>query len=141
MAAKECGTFRSGRVQRAPPPGGQYSDLDRPLKLLTWNVAGRLSRLDEQVDRVLAHDADVICLQEVIPNALARWTERLQAAGYAVAASAVAPDAPRVHRLGVLVASRHPILVRRAGRRGAVARAAAGRRRASRPAGRCRCGS
>jgi endonuclease/exonuclease/phosphatase family metal-dependent hydrolase len=81
-----------------------------PLKVLTWNVAGRLSRLDEQVDRALAHAADVICLQEVIPNALARWTERLQAAGHAVAASAVAPDAPRVHRLGVLVASRHPIL-------------------------------
>ena len=80
-----------------------------PLKVLTWNVAGRLSRLDEQVDRVLAHDADVVCLQEVIPNALARWTERLQGAGYAVAASAVAPDAPRVNRLGVLVASRHPI--------------------------------
>jgi len=81
-----------------------------PLKLLTWNVAGRLSRLDVQADRALAHDAGVICLQEVIPNALARWTERLQAAGYATAASAVAPDAPRVHRLGVLVASRHPIL-------------------------------
>lgn len=81
-----------------------------PLKLLTWNVAGRLSRLDEQADRVLGHGADIVCLQEVIPNALARWTARLQAAGYAVAASAVAPDAPRVHRLGVLVASRHPIL-------------------------------
>jgi exonuclease III len=49
------------------------------LTVLTWNVAGRLSRLDEQVDRVLAHDADVVCLQEVIPNALARWTERLHA--------------------------------------------------------------
>jgi len=80
-----------------------------PLKVLTWNVAGRLSRLEEQVDRVLAHDADVICLQEVIPKALPRWTERLQAGRYAVAASAVAPDAPRVNRLGVLVASRHPI--------------------------------
>ena len=84
--------------------------MTAPLKLLTWNVAGRLSRLDEQVDRALAHDAGVVCLQEVIPNALARWTERLQGAGYAVAASAVAPDAPRVNRLGVLVASRHPIL-------------------------------
>ena len=83
--------------------------MTAPLTVLSWNVAGRLSRLDEQVDRVLAHAPDVICLQEVIPNALPRWTERLQAAGYAVAASAVAPDAPRVHRLGVLVASRHPL--------------------------------
>ena len=83
--------------------------MTEPLTVLTWNVAGRLSRLDEQVDRVLAHAAGVVCLQEVIPNALPRWTERLQAAGYAVAASAVAPDAARVNRLGVLVASRHPI--------------------------------
>ena len=83
--------------------------MNEPLTVLTWNVAGRLSRLDEQVDRVLAHGADVVCLQEVIPNALPRWTQRLEAAGYAVAASAVAPDAPRVNRLGVLVAGRHPI--------------------------------
>jgi exonuclease III len=80
-----------------------------PLKLLTWNVAGRLSRLDEQVDRVLAHDAGVICLQEVIPKALPRWTERLDGAGFALLASAVAADAPRVNRLGVLVAARHPL--------------------------------
>jgi endonuclease/exonuclease/phosphatase family metal-dependent hydrolase len=85
--------------------------VTEPLIVLTWNVAGRLTRLDEQADRVLAHDPDVVCLQEVIPNALARWTQRLQDAGLAVAASAVAPGAPRVHRLGVLVASRHPIAV------------------------------
>src|SRR5918998_3150961 len=86
-----------------------------PLKLLTWNVAGRLSRLDEQAGRVLAHDAGVVCLQEVIPNALPRWTEHLGAAGYTVVASAVAPDAPRVNRLGVLVAARHPIVFAGAG--------------------------
>lgn len=76
------------------------------IRLLTWNVAGRLSRLDEQADRALAHRADVVCLQEVIPNGLARWTSRLEAAGHAVAASVVALDAPRVHRLGVVIAAR-----------------------------------
>ena len=79
------------------------------VTVLTWNVAGRLTRLDEQADRVLAHDVDVVCLQEVIPNALGCWTEHLQATGYAVVASAVAPDAARVNRLGVLVAARAPI--------------------------------
>jgi exonuclease III len=79
------------------------------IAVLTWNVAGRLSRLDEQADRVLRHHPDVLCLQEVIPSALPRWDDRLQAAGYAVLASAVAPDAERVHRLGVLVASRLPL--------------------------------
>jgi exonuclease III len=79
------------------------------VHLLTWNVAGRLTRLDEQADRALAHAADVICLQEVIPSAIARWRRRLQEAGHEVIASAVAADAPRVHRLGVLVASRLPL--------------------------------
>jgi exonuclease III len=76
------------------------------VSVLTWNVAGRLSRLDEQADRVLAHGVDVVCLQEIIPAALGRWTARFEHAGYEVVASAVAADAPRVHRLGVLVASR-----------------------------------
>jgi endonuclease/exonuclease/phosphatase family metal-dependent hydrolase len=79
------------------------------MTVLTWNVAGRLTRLDEQADRVLAHGADVVCLQEVIRKALPRWTERLADAGYVITASTVAPDAARVNRLGVLVASRHPI--------------------------------
>jgi len=79
------------------------------VSVLTWNVAGRLTRLDEQAGRVVPRHADVVCLQEVLPGALARWTAQLEGAGYAVAASAVAPDAPRVHRLGVLVASRHPM--------------------------------
>ena len=77
--------------------------------MLTWNVAGRLTRLDEQADRVLASPPDVVCLQEVIPKALPRWVARLKAAGYAVRASAVAPGAERVHRLGVLIAARHPL--------------------------------
>lgn len=89
---------------RSHPP--QPVPSNPPITLLTWNVAGRLSRQAEQADRVLRHDADVICLQEIIPNALALWTERLQAAGHAVLASAVAPGAARTHRLGVIVASR-----------------------------------
>jgi exonuclease III len=83
--------------------------FNRPIRLLTWNVAGRLARLGEQADRVLGHDADVVCLQEIIPRALAPWTERLAAAGYAVTASAVAPDAARTRRLGVMIAARHPL--------------------------------
>jgi len=39
------------------------------MTVLTWNVAGRLTRLGEQADRVLAHGAAVVCLQEVIPKA------------------------------------------------------------------------
>ena len=72
-------------------------------------MAGRLSRLDEQADRILKHRADILCLQEVVPKALPRWASRLADVGYSVSGSAVAPDAPRVHRLGVLIASRLPL--------------------------------
>ncbi len=37
--------------------------MAEPVKLLTWNVAGRLTRLDEQADRAIAHACDVVCLQ------------------------------------------------------------------------------
>ncbi len=37
--------------------------MAEPLTVLTWNVAGRLTRLDEQADRVLAHRPRVINLQ------------------------------------------------------------------------------
>ena len=82
-----------------------------PVHLLTWNVAGRLTRLEEQADRLVRHDAEVVCLQEVIPNALPRWIARLEQAGYALVRSAVTGEAARVRRLGVLVASRLPLAV------------------------------
>ncbi len=88
---------------------GDTRDVAGALGVLTWNVAGRLSRLDEQADRVLGHDRDVVCLQEIIPSALPRWREHLVAGGYEVVAADVAPDAPRVNRLGVLIGARHPI--------------------------------
>jgi len=39
--------------------------------LVSWNLAGRVKRLAEQAERLLALDADLICLQEVTPNTLA----------------------------------------------------------------------
>jgi exonuclease III len=80
--------------------------MNSPGTLLTWNVAGRTTLLDEQVERVLARDPDVLCLQEVTPATLPRWSAHLKRAGYHVAASALQPDTRR--RLGVLVAGRLP---------------------------------
>ena len=37
------------------------------MRLISWNVAGRRSRLDEQAARVLELEPDVVCLQEVTP--------------------------------------------------------------------------
>ena len=48
----------------------------------------RTTLLDEQIDRVLLAAPDVLCLQEVSPNALPLRTARLEAADYNVQASA-----------------------------------------------------
>ena len=85
--------------------------LDRPhvapsASLLTWNVNRRTTLLEEQADRVLLGLPDVVCLQEVTPTALPRWTARLEADGYNVEPSGSAADDPPGRRLGVLIASR-----------------------------------
>src|SRR5579871_1094618 len=82
--------------------------------LLSWNVAGRVRRLDEQVDRVIAVAADVICLQEVTATTADAWQERLQRGGWSHVALA-RPDpgaAPRRRPLSVLTAARSPLTIR-----------------------------
>jgi exonuclease III len=49
--------------------------------LVSWNVAGRKTRLQEQADRVLALEPDVVCLQEVTPLTAEPWLERLAEGG------------------------------------------------------------
>ncbi len=55
--------------------------------LLSWNVAGRVARLGEQVQRVVELDADVVCLQEVTPTTTGPWHRALAASGYHVPAA------------------------------------------------------
>jgi exonuclease III len=81
------------------------------VRLVSWNVAGRKSRIDEQADRVLASEPDLVCLQEVTPVTAARWTERLSEAGLA-AVVAPLPRAREASRpLAVLTAAREPLEV------------------------------
>ncbi|HZU60015.1 MAG TPA: endonuclease/exonuclease/phosphatase family protein [Solirubrobacteraceae bacterium] len=80
------------------------------MKLLSWNVAGKLRRLDEQADLVLRAEADVVCLQEVRATSAPRWTARLQEAGWphtAVARPRAQPVASRP--LSVLIAAREAL--------------------------------
>ena len=80
------------------------------LRLLTWNVAGRVSRLPEQAAAVVSAGADVVALQEVTRRTLPGWEAALAEAGYASCASAVELAAPERRRpLGVLVAAREPL--------------------------------
>jgi len=80
--------------------------------LVSWNVAGRKTRLQEQADRVLALEPDIVCLQEVTPVTAQPWLERLAEAGLS---GAVAP-LPKVREgsrpLAALTATRGDLDVR-----------------------------
>jgi exonuclease III len=52
------------------------------LVLVSWNVAARVKRFDEQARLLLDLDADVVCLQEVTRTTIVPWRERLAEAGY-----------------------------------------------------------
>jgi exonuclease III len=77
--------------------------------VVSWNVAGRKTRLREQADRVLALAPDIVCLQEVTPLTAEPWVERLAEAGLsgALAPLPLARDGSRP--LAVLTASRDPL--------------------------------
>jgi len=82
------------------------------MRLLTWNVAGRVGRQAEQAAAVAAVGADVVALQEVTRKTEPAWRAALAEAGYAHVASVVDLAAPERKRpLGVLTAARSPLLV------------------------------
>jgi exonuclease III len=88
-----------GRPARATPE----------LTLLSWNVAGRVARLSEQVERVASVGADVVCLQEVTPRTRPLWEGALREQGYGgVAVAEAEPVAAGGRPLAVLTASREP---------------------------------
>ena len=48
------------------------------LKLISWNIAGRLSKLNQQIDYLNSGEFDIICLQEVISKTHSLITENLR---------------------------------------------------------------
>ncbi len=84
--------------------------------LLCWNVAGRVKRLPEQAARVVALNADLICLQEVTARTAPLWRWLLQESGWPhveVAPLTEARAQGRSRPLGVLTAARRPFARRR----------------------------
>jgi endonuclease/exonuclease/phosphatase family metal-dependent hydrolase len=81
---------------------------------VSWNVAGRVRRLGEQLELVIGLSPDLICLQEITPNTGPGWSELLADTGWAHTIVArpgtLEPGAPRRRRpLSVLIASRLPL--------------------------------
>ena len=78
------------------------------MRLVTWNVAGRVSALPEQAAALAGVGADVVALQEVTARTAPLWRAALAAAGLSACETALAglPAPPTKRRLAVLTAAR-----------------------------------
>jgi endonuclease/exonuclease/phosphatase family metal-dependent hydrolase len=83
------------------------------LRLVSWNVAGRVRRQAEQAAVLRLEDWDVVCLQEVTPTTLVAWRTALAEQGLAYVRSSLddwipGEPAPEGRRLGVVTGTRWP---------------------------------
>lgn len=81
------------------------------MVLLSWNLAGRQSRRDEQADVVCALSAALVCLQELTPASAPGWVSRLEQAGYEVALAELPARRESSRPLGVLTAAKSGLSV------------------------------
>jgi exonuclease III len=79
----------------------------RVVRVVTWNVAGRVGAQPEQTRVLASLEADVVALQEVTIRTAPMWRSALTAAGFAcVDAVDALPPKPSRRRLAVLTAAR-----------------------------------
>ena len=84
------------------------------VKLLTWNLAGRVRKLPLQVETILRHNPDLLCLQEVTKRTNGLLKDALQdhfeyvASSFTPEVSDHDPKGPR--KYGQLIASKFPII-------------------------------
>lgn len=71
-------------------------------------MAGRVTRLEDQVQRVVSYRCDLVCLQEIAPTTEGRWVSALEADGHAYVGVARLEQREATPRrpLSVLIASR-----------------------------------
>jgi exodeoxyribonuclease III len=84
------------------------------VQLLSWNVAGRVRRVEEQAAALAEQPADVVALQEVRVTSMGAWRAKLNALGYEHVRTTFDERDPFVkqepdRRLGVLLAAHGPI--------------------------------
>jgi exonuclease III len=80
------------------------------VRIVSWNVAGRRTRLPEQAAAVLSIAPDVVCLQEVTMNSLPEWRAQLAGAGFHRGVTPLDDGPPpKPRRLAVLTAAREPL--------------------------------
>lgn len=84
------------------------------MRLISWNVNGRVAGLSDQSQALHQRHPDIVALQEVVPTTAARWQEQLAYRGlpYSVDSFALQSGAPRTTRrwqYGEVLASRWPL--------------------------------
>ncbi len=82
------------------------------MLLVSWNVAGRKTRLREQAERVLALEPVLVCLQEVTPVTAGAWLERLAEDGLTGALAPLPKTREGSRPLAVLTAARSDLEIR-----------------------------
>jgi exonuclease III len=87
------------------------------LKLVSWNVAGRVTNIREQAEALASRGPDIVALQEITATTAELWPVLLRTLGllhvstsldFSASAASLSP-APK--RAGVLLASRWPLSV------------------------------
>jgi exonuclease III len=85
------------------------------MKIISWNVAGRVRKQQLQLDALISREPDVVGLQEVTIKTLPLWMEGFKKEGYANVISsfdlqgAGNNELTGPRRYGILVASRWPL--------------------------------
>src|SRR5215212_6918330 len=93
------------------------SATPNPVKILSWNVNGRIrSAARHQIDAVLSRAPDIVALQEITMGSYPVWSEGLMEAGHSVVSAvdlvrAPYPESIRQIRRKYfnLTAARHPV--------------------------------
>jgi len=84
------------------------------MKIISWNVAGRVRKQQLQMDALLSRKPNVIGLQEVTSRTLPLWVEGLQKEGYIhiISSFGLYGDNSKLtgpRKYGILIASRWPL--------------------------------
>jgi exonuclease III len=83
------------------------------IRLITWNVAGRSTRLPDQANAVAARNPDIVALQEVTRRTQPLWTRAFELMGLAhISTSSLdsgSPGGPVGRRTLVMIGARFPL--------------------------------
>ncbi|MFL5802318.1 MAG: exodeoxyribonuclease III [Roseiflexaceae bacterium] len=79
------------------------------MRVISWNVQGRLKALPDQLKALAEHQPDLVALQEVRESTIAPWRDGFQAMGLPFVMESVSLALDQGRKYGVLIASRWPI--------------------------------